>query len=130
MAQNTNSTEYSATYTGPKLDGIKKSARVLPNGVAQANFQEGNSFVHYSSTTTGTQIKSGQGVLVSVFIGSGAASSTVSLYDNIAGTTNPIAILTTQNTTAPTFLPFSVAVTNGIWIVIAGGNPDVTVTFL
>jgi hypothetical protein len=129
MGSPTNTTEYSATYTGPKTDGIKKSVRVLPNGLATANFQEGNAFVHFNTTTTGTQVKSGQGTLVALFIGTAGSGSSISIYDNIAGTTNPIATVNGQ-VTQPTYLPFGAAVANGIWIVIAGGTPDVTVTFL
>ena len=129
MANTGNSTIYSASWSGNTMDAIHKSYRVLPNGVVQAAFQEGNSWTHFSGATAGTQVKTGVGTIVAVFIGTQATGS-IALYDNTSAAT-PIAVVTTSSSnTVPSFLPFGTALATGLYVVIVGTSPDITITYL
>lgn len=130
MASATNTTQYSATYTGPKTDAIHKQYRVLPNGIVAASYLEGTSFLNITATTASTVIKTGAGTLCAVFINGGSSTSTVTLYDNTAASGTKIGTISTLASQSPIFLPFNAAFATGLTVAATITSTDITVTYL
>lgn len=66
--------------------------------------------------------------LGSVILNTGAASATLTIYDNSAGSGNVIAIIDCSNTAQGVMRTYNVHCPQGITAVMAAGNADVTIT--
>lgn len=66
-------------------------------------------------------------VLGSVVINTAAASSTLTLYNNTAGSGDIVAIIDCA-TAGPRYLQYNISCPNGLTAVMAAGNADVTIT--
>lgn len=122
---------YSASPSNvPLTDLFVRSYRQLPNGIAQAAFQEGNAYLNITANTAGTTVKTGQGTLVAVMINTkGASGNVVTFYDNTAASGTKIATIDT--TSSLTYLPYNAAFTIGLTVVMATGTPaDITLMYL
>lgn len=93
--------------------------------VVQAGFTYGN-----MTTATTTTFKSGAGVLHSITINSlGTVASTISVFDNTAGSGTSIAVLNSLTTGQATYT-YDVAFTTGLTLVTTGTvAPNVTVSY-
>lgn len=83
------------------------------------------SYSHITTTAT-TLVKTGSGILHSICVNTGAASSTITIDDALTATTPTIAIA--SGATAGCFV-YDVAFSTGLTVVTAVGTPDVTVSF-
>lgn len=117
-------------------------AQPLPVGAATASKQDtgnvslasidtklgGYSFTNITTATT-TVVKSGAGVLHGITINTkGTVASTVTIYDNTAGSGTKIGIIDSLNLSGP-FL-FDAIFATGLTIVTTGtAAPDITVTY-
>lgn len=80
-------------------------------------------------TAAGTKvIHSRAAYLGSVILNTGAASATLTIYDNSAGSGNVIAIIDCSNTAQGVQRDYNVSCPAGLTAVMAGGNADVTIT--
>lgn len=87
----------------------------------------GPKFKHISTATT-TLVRTGPGILQSVFVSTGGAGSTATVYDGVDATGAVIAVI---NTAVQVSLFYGVPVSTGICVVTASGTPaDITVTYL
>lgn len=84
------------------------------------------SYKNLTAAGTTTSIAPGPAVLVGVTVNTAAASSTVTIYDNTAASGNKIA--TIDSSQLGNFSYF-VRAKKGITVVIAGGNPDITLSY-
>lgn len=66
--------------------------------------------------------------LGSVIINTGAASATLTIYNSSAGSGDVIAIIDCSNTGQGVSRIYNVMCPNGLTVVMAGGNADVTIT--
>jgi len=80
------------------------------------------------ATDTTTVVKSTRGVLHSITINTPAASGTITIYDNTAGSGTKIGTITSFASTNPCII-FDVAFWTGLTIVTATAAPDITVAF-
>lgn len=69
-------------------------------------------------------VKAGPGALLTMIINQ--AGTTISIYDNTSGTSNPIALLATAG---PGTYQFEVRFQNGLHVVTTG-TPDVTLSYI
>lgn len=80
-------------------------------------------------TTASTRvIHSRAATLGSVIVNTGAASATLTVYDNTAGSGNVVAIIDCSNTAQGVQRTYDVICPGGLTVVMAGGNADVTIT--
>ena len=77
------------------------------------------------STTT---VKSGSGILHTICVNTPAASETITLYDNTAGSGDKIGTITVYASTNPC-LTYDVNFTVGLTIVTATASSDLTVSY-
>lgn len=92
-------------------------------------FPAGNSYFNVSGATTSTVLKTGAGVIHTLTINTRGTGSVATLYDDIAGVSNPIAAIdTTLSTTA--FL-YDIAFINGLTLVTSGASgANLTVSYV
>jgi hypothetical protein len=120
---------YSASVNAPFRDVEMRSYRQLPNGIAVANFLEGNSYINVTANGT-TTIKTGIGTFCALMINTkGGSGNTVTIYDNTAASGTKICTIDT--TSSLTFLPYNAAFATGLTIVMATGTPaDITIMYI
>lgn len=101
------------------------SALVIANKVAVA--QSGaNSYKNITTAAT-TAVKATAGVLERVIVNTAGAGSTITLYDNTAGSGTKIATMTSA---AQGVLSFNCSFTTGLTAVTASGTPaDITIIY-
>jgi hypothetical protein len=80
------------------------------------------------NTTATTTLKSSPGVLHSVCVNTPAATGTIQIYDNTAGSGNTIGKITSFAST-PGCAIYDVAFWTGLTIVTATAAPDITISF-
>lgn len=84
-------------------------------------------YSHITTATT-TVIKTGSGVLHTITVGTGGASSVATVYDNTAGSGTVIAVLSTA---AQASLTLDVGFSTGLTVVTATGTPaDITISYV
>jgi hypothetical protein len=81
-------------------------------------------YTHIAGANQDIVVKQGPGALVALVINQ--AGTTISVYDNVSGTGNPIALFTTAG---PGTYAFNVRFNNGLHIVTTG-NPDITISYV
>lgn len=91
--------------------------------------ETGRPYAHISTATT-TTVKSGAGSLHSITINTlGTVASTITVYDNTAGSGTVIAVLNSLSTGQGTYI-YNAAFATGLTLVTTGTvAPDVTVTY-
>jgi uncharacterized protein (AIM24 family) len=109
------------TYTTPIATG--DSPLVMANKQA-AVAVNGDAFHNLTGNAT-TTVKTGSGVLERIVINTAGTSSTITVYDNTAGSGTKIA---TASGNAQTVLSYNVRFATGLTIVTTG-SPDVTVGY-
>ena len=75
-----------------------------------------------------TTIKSGAGVLHKVCINTPAATGTITIYDNTAGSGTKIATITAYASTNPC-LSYDAAFSTGLTVVTATASSDITISY-
>jgi hypothetical protein len=80
------------------------------------------------TTDTTTTLKSGSGYLHTVCVNTPAATGTVTIYDNTAGSGTKIGAITSF-ASVPGCFTYDVAFWTGLTIVTATAAPDITVSF-
>jgi hypothetical protein len=85
------------------------------------------SFANITTDTT-TALKTGPGFLHNVCINTPAATGTVTIYDNTAGSGTKIGTITSY-ASVPICYHYDVAFWNGLTVVTATAAPDITVSF-
>lgn len=75
-----------------------------------------------------TEVKSGAGVLHTICVNTAAATETITIYDNIAGSGTKIGTITVYASTNPC-LTYDVNFTTGLTIVTATASSDLTVSY-
>ncbi|MFM0428197.1 hypothetical protein PQQ75_04205 [Paraburkholderia aspalathi] len=78
------------------------------------------------SAAGSTLLKTGIGSLGGVVVGTGAAGATITLYD---GTNTSGTLIAVLSAAAPVPLTFGVSFFTGLYVVVAGGSPNVTVSY-
>ncbi len=81
-----------------------------------------------STTATTTTVKSGHGTLWRIIFNKPAALSTVTIYDNTAGSGTKIATITNTTDVKPYFLKYGLYFETGLTIVTSGAD-DITVVY-
>ena len=89
-----------------------------------ARVREDAGALRYIAGAQDVQVKQGPGALLAVTVNQ--AATTVSIYDNTSGTTNPIAIIGTGVGTFGHNVKFN----NGLHIVTVGAGADITVSYV
>jgi hypothetical protein len=89
-----------------------------------AALREDSGVFQYMVGAQYVQVKLGKGALKSVIVNN--AATTVSIYDNTGGTTNPIAIIATGVGT----FAYNCKFNSGLHIVTVGATTDITVTYV
>jgi len=94
------------------------------------SYQGPFSYANIASATT-TTVKSGKGVLVGIVINKPVASTTVTIYDNTAGSGTKIGTITQPGTLLESqiVLPYNVTFSTGLTLVTSGAD-DLTVIYL
>jgi hypothetical protein len=89
--------------------------------------QDQGQYVHINTATTTVinPARSG-GVLKGVYVGTGGAGWTATIYDNVTGSGEIIAVVSGTN---PIYMPFNLQYKNGLTVVTAGSPGDLTVVF-
>ena len=87
---------------------------------------------NFLQITATTQVKVGFGKLKGIFTSSG--TPTVAIYDSGTASTSDPKIIATTTTTVPSSITFTgdeagVGFTKGLYVVIGGGSPQVTVFY-
>lgn len=103
---------------GPTAPGTNDIGGVFVSGYRYTNI----------TTQTTTVIKTGAGVLHTVCVNTQAATGTITIYDNTAGSGTKIG-LATSVAGIPGCLTYDVAFVTGLTIVTATASPDVTVSW-
>lgn len=80
------------------------------------------------ATASTRVIHSRAAALGSVIVNTGAASATLTVYNNTASSGDIVAIIDCSNTATGVQRQYDVLCPQGITVVMAGGNADVTVT--
>lgn len=80
------------------------------------------------TTATTTVVKAAPGTLWSVVVNKPVGSSTITIYDNTAGSGTVIALITNSADTKPFDLGYGVRFETGLTIVTSGAD-DVTVVY-
>lgn len=97
--------------------------------IATAHAQSPQTFQYANITTdTTTALKSGPGYLHTVCVNTPAATGTITIYDNTAGSGTKIGAITSFASTVGC-QTYDVAFWIGLTIVTATATPDITVTF-
>jgi ABC-type arginine transport system permease subunit len=97
--------------------------------IAPAAAQAPQSFQYQNITTeTTTVVKSTPGVLHSICVNTPAATGTITIYDNTAGSGTKIGTITSY-ASLPKCFTYDVAFWTGLTIVTATAAPDVTVSW-
>lgn len=84
-------------------------------------------YLNITSAAT-TVVKSGGGTLWSITLNKPVASSTITIYDNTAGSGTKIGTITNTTDVKPYDVPYGVRFETGLTIVTSGAD-DVTVVF-
>ena len=84
------------------------------------------SYSHITTDTT-TTVKSGAGTLHAVCLNTIAATETITIYDNTAGSGTKIAVITEASGQSPGCLFYDVAFSTGLTLVTATAAGDITV---
>jgi hypothetical protein len=89
-----------------------------------------SSYRNIASATT-TTVKSGKGILVAIIVNKPVASSTVTIYDNTAGSGTKIGTITQPGTLLESqiVLPYNAQFETGLTIVTSAAD-DLTVLYL
>lgn len=85
------------------------------------------SYAYISSAAT-NQIKSGPGVLKSIIVGTPVASSTISLIDNVSGTTVNLGLITNTSDVKPYAMDLNLKFNTGLRIITSGAD-KITVVY-
>jgi hypothetical protein len=112
-------------WLGLAIVSLIASCGLLPEVHAQAVAVYG--FANITTDTT-TALKTGPGYLHTVCINTPAATGTITIYDNTAGSGTKIGTITSY-ASLPGCFTYDVAFWNGLTIVTATAAPDVTVSF-
>lgn len=116
-------TDTSLSYTTPIQTSDTPLVIEHKQAVAQVN---GNSYANITTATT-TTVKSGAGVLDKIVVNSAGSGSTITIYDNTAGSGTKIG---TATGAAQTTLTYNVHFSTGLTIVTASGSAaDITVSY-
>jgi predicted RecA/RadA family phage recombinase len=116
-------------YNGSTLDRVRSGGVTgMPGVSVQASPSGAYTYGHMSTATTTTH-KSGAGTLRSIVVNTkGTVASTITVYDNTAGSGTVIAVIDSLNQ-AGTFT-YDVAFATGLTLVTTGtAAPDVTVSY-
>jgi hypothetical protein len=105
-------------YTGPTPPGTNDIGNVSITGFR---------FTNIAAQTT-TVIKQGAGVLHTVCVNSPAATGTVQMYDNTAGSGTKIGLITSFASVLGC-QTYDVAFSTGLTVVTATASPDITVSW-
>lgn len=101
----------------------------ITDGAGNLSPASGNwSYAHVATSTT-TVVKSGAGVLHTIVVGTdGTVASSVTVYDNTAGSGTVISVINSLSSTQT--YTYDCAFTTGLTIVTTGtAAPDITVTY-
>jgi hypothetical protein len=94
---------------------------------AAAQQPQGWSYKNIATQAT-TTIKSGPGYLHTICVNTPAATGTIQIYDNTAGSGTKIGLITSFASLSGCF-NYDVAFWTGLTIVTATASPDITVSF-
>lgn len=86
-----------------------------------------NKYINISGQAT-TTIKSGAGILHKVCINTPAATGTITIYDNTAGSGTKIATITAYASTNPC-MSYDAAFSTGLTVVTAVASSDITISY-
>jgi len=106
---------------------------LIPNPIPPGTNDIGNvsikgfSFTNIATQTT-TIIKTGAGVLHTVCVNTPAATGTIQMYDNTAGSGTKIGLITSFASVSGCFT-YDAAFSIGLTVVTATASPDITVTW-
>lgn len=117
-----------APQTGDSALVISNKAAVAATTTAAklTTLEAGNSFVNITTATT-TAVKASGGVLERIIVNTAGAGSTLTIYNNTAGSGAKVGTMTTAAQCSQTF---NVACSTGITVVTASGTPaDITVVY-
>ncbi len=115
------------SWYSPGGAGVNGVVQMCLNGSSIAMPCESYNYSNITSQTT-TAVKSGAGILHTVCVNTPAASGTVKLYDNTAGSGTAIATITSF-ASAPACFTYDAAFATGLTVVTAGATTDVTVSY-
>lgn len=82
----------------------------------------------YITTATTTQVKTGAGILKRIVINKPVSTGTISIIDNISGSTVNIGIVTSTADLKPFFIDFDLKFSTGLRI-ITTQTQDITVVY-
>lgn len=82
------------------------------------------------TTQTTTVVKTGTGILKRIVFNGPTATGVITLYDNTSADGTKIGTITTPATPQPQELDFDVAFTNGLTVVTATANQDLTICYI
>jgi len=89
--------------------------------------QNGGTFTNFAGgTTTGTQVKTGEGVLYKVVINSPTAAGTITMYDGTSTSGSPMGVITVPSSPVPVSLEYNMYFKTGLFVVVASQTEDVT----
>lgn len=116
---------------GNPLTVQEQQAPAYEDGIAGVAKVEQRGTYQNITTATTTVVKSGPGFLYGLLIGTPAASATITIYDNTAGSGTKITTITMPAallSSGPIPVPINVAFSTGLTIVTTG-TTEVTVSF-
>lgn len=86
-------------------------------------------YKNIAAQTTGTSIRSGQGILHSITLNKPTATSVITVYDNTAASGTKIATITVPASPQPVTLTYDVNYYTGLEVVMATADSDITLSY-
>jgi hypothetical protein len=86
-------------------------------------------FTNITATTTGTQIKSGEGALYQLSLNKPVATGVITLYDGLSTSDPVIATITVPANPQPVTLFYDLYFTKGLFVVVATAAQDLTIIY-
>jgi hypothetical protein len=83
-------------------------------------------YTNLTATTTGTQIKTGLGVLHLIALNKPVATGVITLYDGTSTGGTVIGTITIPASPQPSTVFYDVTFTTGLFVVVATANQDIT----
>lgn len=86
-------------------------------------------FINFTATTTGTQVKTGIGALYEITFNNPVATGIVTLYDGTSTSGTKIGTITVPASPLPLTLSYNVYFSVGLFVVIATAAQDLTISY-
>lgn len=104
-------------------------ATAIMEGVDGINsYPPRSSFVNISANTAGTVVKASAGFLLGIIINTAGVTNVLTIYNHASATTNKFGAYSAN---AQVYLPVQAYMSNGIYIVLAGGTAaDLTLVYV